>query len=148
MTNLAWRPEWQSLLANGTVNNPAANNLTGIVYGASSLSIFSILSFRLLPHLILLTYPTSPPPLLTHHTKLTLPTTLTNHTNRRLLLHKNHQRPRLAQHHNLQRLSHRPHTFLSLFHPLSFQFLLVGIEFDFSVGIWEYGWCEDFGCDG
>ena len=36
MTTLAWRPEWQSLLANGTVNNPAANNLTGIVYGAFS----------------------------------------------------------------------------------------------------------------
>jgi len=28
-----WKPEWQSLLSNGTVNNPAANNLTGIVYG-------------------------------------------------------------------------------------------------------------------
>ncbi|KAF7796235.1 hypothetical protein EIP86_007409 [Pleurotus ostreatoroseus] len=35
MTALAWRPEWQSLLANGTVNNnnAALNNLTGIVYG-------------------------------------------------------------------------------------------------------------------
>ncbi|OCH85221.1 d-4,5 unsaturated-glucuronyl hydrolase-like protein [Obba rivulosa] len=32
-TALAWRPEWQSLLANGTVNNPEHNNLTGIVYG-------------------------------------------------------------------------------------------------------------------
>ncbi|KAI0373266.1 d-4,5 unsaturated-glucuronyl hydrolase-like protein [Pilatotrama ljubarskyi] len=32
-TKLAWRPAWQSLLANGTVNNPAQNNLTGIVYG-------------------------------------------------------------------------------------------------------------------
>ncbi|OBZ75326.1 Unsaturated glucuronyl hydrolase [Grifola frondosa] len=32
-TNLAWRPAWQSLLANGTVNNPQQNNLTGIVYG-------------------------------------------------------------------------------------------------------------------
>ncbi|OJT11143.1 Unsaturated glucuronyl hydrolase, partial [Trametes pubescens] len=31
-TKLAWRPAWQSLLANGTVNNPAQNNLTGIVY--------------------------------------------------------------------------------------------------------------------
>ncbi|KIJ44224.1 glycoside hydrolase family 88 protein [Sphaerobolus stellatus SS14] len=30
---LAWSPSWQSLLSNGTVNNPAANNLTGIVYG-------------------------------------------------------------------------------------------------------------------
>ncbi|KAI0082871.1 d-4,5 unsaturated-glucuronyl hydrolase-like protein [Panus rudis PR-1116 ss-1] len=33
MTALAWKPSWQSLLANGTVNNPAHNNLTGIVYG-------------------------------------------------------------------------------------------------------------------
>lgn len=32
-TKLAWRPAWQSLLANGTVNNPEGNNLTGIVYG-------------------------------------------------------------------------------------------------------------------
>ncbi|KAI0637431.1 d-4,5 unsaturated-glucuronyl hydrolase-like protein [Trametes polyzona] len=32
-TKLAWRPEWESLLANGTVNNPVQNNLTGIVYG-------------------------------------------------------------------------------------------------------------------
>jgi hypothetical protein len=33
--NFAWKPEWASLLANGTVNNPAKppNNLTGIVYG-------------------------------------------------------------------------------------------------------------------
>ncbi|KDQ59641.1 glycoside hydrolase family 88 protein [Jaapia argillacea MUCL 33604] len=32
---VAWRPEWQSLLANGTVNNVQSppNNLTGIVYG-------------------------------------------------------------------------------------------------------------------
>ncbi|KAI0035034.1 d-4,5 unsaturated-glucuronyl hydrolase-like protein [Vararia minispora EC-137] len=28
-----WRPQWQSLLSNGTVNAPANNNLTGIVYG-------------------------------------------------------------------------------------------------------------------
>ncbi|KAI0668478.1 d-4,5 unsaturated-glucuronyl hydrolase-like protein [Trametes maxima] len=32
-TKLAWRPSWESLLANGTVNNPQQNNLTGIVYG-------------------------------------------------------------------------------------------------------------------
>ncbi|EIN08034.1 d-4,5 unsaturated-glucuronyl hydrolase-like protein [Punctularia strigosozonata HHB-11173 SS5] len=34
-TKLAWRPEWESLLLNGTVNNPTnpPNNLTGIVYG-------------------------------------------------------------------------------------------------------------------
>ncbi|KAI0792824.1 glycoside hydrolase family 88 protein [Abortiporus biennis] len=33
MTALAWNPSWQSLLSNGTVNNPQQNNLTGIVYG-------------------------------------------------------------------------------------------------------------------
>ncbi|TFK46016.1 d-4,5 unsaturated-glucuronyl hydrolase-like protein [Heliocybe sulcata] len=34
-TAFAWKPEWQSLLSNGTVNNPASppNNLTGIIYG-------------------------------------------------------------------------------------------------------------------
>ncbi|EJF62648.1 glycoside hydrolase family 88 protein [Dichomitus squalens LYAD-421 SS1] len=32
-TQLAWAPSWQSLLSNGTVNNPQHNNLTGIVYG-------------------------------------------------------------------------------------------------------------------
>jgi len=34
-TALAWKPSWQSLLSNGTVNNPASppNNLTGITYG-------------------------------------------------------------------------------------------------------------------
>jgi hypothetical protein len=34
-TEMAWKPSWQSLLSNGTVNNPAnpPNNLTGIVYG-------------------------------------------------------------------------------------------------------------------
>ena len=32
-TALAWAPSWQSLLSNGTVNNPQHNNLTGIVYG-------------------------------------------------------------------------------------------------------------------
>ncbi|KAF9518933.1 glycoside hydrolase family 88 protein [Hydnum rufescens UP504] len=31
--NLAWSPTWQSLLSNGTVNKPAGNYLTGIVYG-------------------------------------------------------------------------------------------------------------------
>ncbi|THH31547.1 hypothetical protein EUX98_g2642 [Antrodiella citrinella] len=34
-TALAWKPSWRSLLSNGTVNNPAQNNLTGIVYGTS-----------------------------------------------------------------------------------------------------------------
>ncbi|KAJ7184363.1 glucuronyl hydrolase [Mycena filopes] len=33
ITTLAWRPSWQSLLSNGTVNWPANNFLTGIVYG-------------------------------------------------------------------------------------------------------------------
>ncbi|KAH9961073.1 d-4,5 unsaturated-glucuronyl hydrolase-like protein [Russula dissimulans] len=34
-TNAFWKPTWQSLLSNGTVNNPASppNNLTGIIYG-------------------------------------------------------------------------------------------------------------------
>ncbi|KAE9395807.1 d-4,5 unsaturated-glucuronyl hydrolase-like protein [Gymnopus androsaceus JB14] len=33
ITELAWNPAWQSLLSNGTVNWPANNFLTGIVYG-------------------------------------------------------------------------------------------------------------------
>jgi len=33
MAALAWRPSWQSLLANGTVNKLANNFLTGIIYG-------------------------------------------------------------------------------------------------------------------
>ncbi|KAJ7168322.1 glycoside hydrolase family 88 protein [Mycena crocata] len=33
ITTLAWKPSWQSLLSNGTVNKPANNFLTGIVYG-------------------------------------------------------------------------------------------------------------------
>jgi hypothetical protein len=33
ITKLAWKPSWQSLLSNGTVNWPANNFLTGIVYG-------------------------------------------------------------------------------------------------------------------
>ncbi|KAF9009445.1 glycoside hydrolase family 88 protein [Cyathus striatus] len=33
ITKLAWKPTWQSLLSNGTVNWPANNFLTGIVYG-------------------------------------------------------------------------------------------------------------------
>jgi len=34
-TNAFWKPSWQSLLSNGTVNNPASppNNLTGTIYG-------------------------------------------------------------------------------------------------------------------
>lgn len=31
--NVAWSPSWQSILANGTVNKPANNALTGTVYG-------------------------------------------------------------------------------------------------------------------
>jgi len=33
ITTLAWNPPWQSLLSNGTVNEPANNLFTGIVYG-------------------------------------------------------------------------------------------------------------------
>ncbi|KAF9448915.1 glycoside hydrolase family 88 protein [Macrolepiota fuliginosa MF-IS2] len=33
VTKLAWDPSWQSLLSNGTVNEPANNQLTGTVYG-------------------------------------------------------------------------------------------------------------------
>lgn len=33
ITTLAWHPPWQSLLSNGTVNAPAQNVGTGIVYG-------------------------------------------------------------------------------------------------------------------
>jgi len=33
MIALAWRPSWQSLLANGTVNEPGNNSMTGTVYG-------------------------------------------------------------------------------------------------------------------
>lgn len=29
----AWKPTWDSLLANGTVNNPVGSNMTGIIYG-------------------------------------------------------------------------------------------------------------------
>ncbi|KAI0713492.1 d-4,5 unsaturated-glucuronyl hydrolase-like protein [Earliella scabrosa] len=32
-TKLAWSPTWDSLLSNGTSNNPAGSNLTGVVYG-------------------------------------------------------------------------------------------------------------------
>lgn len=33
ITTLAWNPHWQSLLSNGTVDEPTNNLLTGIVYG-------------------------------------------------------------------------------------------------------------------
>jgi hypothetical protein len=32
-SSLAWAPSWDSLLSNGTVNHPAKNQMTGIVYG-------------------------------------------------------------------------------------------------------------------
>jgi hypothetical protein len=32
-SDLAWLPAWESLLSNGTVNHPANNQMTGIVYG-------------------------------------------------------------------------------------------------------------------
>ena len=53
MIALAWRPSWQSLLANGTVNKPANNYLTGIVYGKSAffcMSSMLIVRRRLLFH--------------------------------------------------------------------------------------------------
>ena len=42
-TNKFWKPDFQSLLSNGTVNNPAnpPNNDTGIVYGTPILFPFT-----------------------------------------------------------------------------------------------------------
>ncbi|KAJ6582824.1 glycoside hydrolase family 88 protein [Mycena sp. CBHHK59/15] len=37
ITTLAWKPSWESLLSNGTVNWPANNLLTGIVYAGNDL---------------------------------------------------------------------------------------------------------------
>jgi hypothetical protein len=37
-----WKPDWQSLLSNGTVNNPQLNNLTGIVYGAPQHCLYKV----------------------------------------------------------------------------------------------------------
>ena len=31
--DFSWKPSWQSLFSNGTVNKPADNYWTGIVYG-------------------------------------------------------------------------------------------------------------------
>lgn len=42
VTQLAWDPSWQSLLSNGTVNEPANNQLTGTAYGLCSLSLVSM----------------------------------------------------------------------------------------------------------
>ena len=35
-TKLAWKPQWESLLSNGTDNKPVNSYSTGLVYGASS----------------------------------------------------------------------------------------------------------------
>ena len=50
VTQLAWDPSWQSLLSNGTVNEPANNQLTGTAYGLCSLSLVSM-AFEDLPTL-------------------------------------------------------------------------------------------------
>ena len=54
ITTLAWKPSWQSLLSNGTVNMPSNIALTGIVYGAFPSSplcaLCSLFHSRLLLH--------------------------------------------------------------------------------------------------
>jgi hypothetical protein len=40
ITQLAWNTSWQSLLSNGTVNEPANNELTGTVYGLFQITLF------------------------------------------------------------------------------------------------------------
>jgi len=40
ITTFAWKPSWQSLLSNGTVNKPKNNFCTGIVYGSCFLFIY------------------------------------------------------------------------------------------------------------
>ncbi len=47
-TKLAWKPRWESLLSNGTANRPANSFSTGIVYGASSLACFGMISLYLM----------------------------------------------------------------------------------------------------
>jgi len=37
--NFAWRPDWQPLFSNGTINKPANNYWTGIVYGKEFASV-------------------------------------------------------------------------------------------------------------
>lgn len=49
ITALAWKPSWQSLLSNGTVNEPRNNFLTGIVYGSCFLAIFDRIMIPDLP---------------------------------------------------------------------------------------------------
>jgi hypothetical protein len=36
----AWAPKWQSLLSNGTINKPANNFNTGIIYGRLLFAFF------------------------------------------------------------------------------------------------------------
>jgi hypothetical protein len=36
--NFAWRPDWQPLFSNGTINKPSNNYWTGIVYGKDFVS--------------------------------------------------------------------------------------------------------------
>ena len=48
ITKLAWKPSWQSLLSNGTVNKPNDNFWTGIVYGPCFFFIFESNSTRFL----------------------------------------------------------------------------------------------------
>ena len=45
ITTLAWKPSWQSLLSNGTVNIPSNISLTGIVYGMFPSSVVGVLVF-------------------------------------------------------------------------------------------------------
>jgi len=37
--NFAWRPDWQPLFSNGTINRPSDNYWTGIVYGKKFASV-------------------------------------------------------------------------------------------------------------
>lgn len=37
--DFAWRPDWQALFSNGTVNKPSNNYWTGIVYGNEFASV-------------------------------------------------------------------------------------------------------------
>lgn len=61
-TKLAWKPSWQSLLSNGTVNNPALNNLTGIVYGMFAFRAWLYIQLSApycAPHLVFTFIPTA-----------------------------------------------------------------------------------------
>jgi len=37
--DFAWRPSWQTLFSNGTINKPTNNYWTGIVYGKEFASV-------------------------------------------------------------------------------------------------------------